>query len=1010
MRNTKKDPLFWGKLPKRIQPNLRWLLLLIFIFSLPKNVNANAQKQKVSLTMTGVSVVDVLNQIETLTDARFIYNPEKINIKRKVSITAKNKFLSTVLQGIFENTKVGYTFSGNYIILKLKDKLQAQKVLTTVKVQRTISGTVTDEGGQPLPGASVIIKGTTTGTTTNFDGLYKIDADTGDVLIISYIGYTNTEVTVGAVDTIDVKLESSGLELQEVSLIGSRTKPRTNVDAPVPIDVISIAELQQTAQIDVGQSLQFSVPSFNAVKFGINDLAPLVDPASLRGLAPDQTLLLVNGKRRHKVSFFSLNDGIGKGQLGNDINAIPSGAIKQVEVLRDGAAAQYGSDAIAGVVNMQLKNNSSGGSIRTYYGTAFSNPTYDDMGDNANLDGENIYDSRQDDGETFSTEINFGLPWGEDGFISTTLNIFNQDFSDRSGLYQHSSGYYTDEQLAVAGLTNDQLLAQRGINLDRAILGTAKNTNGGVFINAGKSINENWDFYAFGGLTFKEIVGGVFTRSPNRTSRSNTNIFFDGYNPEVPSNLTDFHLTAGFKGDLGKDWNFDFSGGYSGNILNLFARNTINPSLGDDSPTQFFTGGLGVTQTLFNVDFTKPLGENTTLALGAETRFETFEQIQGDVESWIAGPLALLDGKDVGSSGREGFRPESDGKWERSNTGIYAEIESDISESFLVGGAIRFENYSDFGSDFSYKVASRYKFSDAFSLRGSFNRSFRAPALAQDNYSNFSQIAFDNDGNSVVTPFLPTRDSRVRSAFGIDGLEQETSNDLALGITSQLGQKLSMTLDVYQINLKDRILVAGFEASKFPVFNNSGFDEINIFTNALDTKTTGLDFVASYKDRISENQSFSLSFAANLNETKVEGFNLPSGLEEGDISSRDIDYLTRGTPQSKMILTGDYKIDVIGFLVRFTRFGEVFDPRATFDDANGEEQAQTFSAKVLTDFSITGHISKQITLTASANNLFDVYPDMLINPQTRNEVIYSRRTNQFGTIGRFLSLSLQYKW
>ena len=875
--------------------------------------------------------------------------------------------------------------------------------------QRTIMGSVKADDGTPLPGASVLIKGTSIGTTTDLAGKFSLQAQTGEILVISYLGYKRQEIRVGNEDNLDVVLERSAVQGSGLSQIGSRTKPRSNVDRPVPIDVVSIHEIQQTSQPDLGQSLHYIIPSFSAVKFGINELAPLVDPATLRGLAPDQTLLLINGKRRHKVSFFSLNDGIGKGQLGNDINAIPQAAIQQVEILRDGAAAQYGSDAIAGVINMQLKKDNSGGSIRTFFGTTFSNPKFDDLSSNGANDGDAIYDSRRDDGETYSVEANFGLPWGEDGFINTTLSMFRANASDRSGIYTFDT-YYTDEQLTAVGLTNDQLLDQRSINLDRAVLGTIENTNGGVFINAGKSIDEKWDFYAFGGLTLKEVVGGVFTRSPDRTSRNNINIFFDGYNPELPSRLTDYQLTVGFKGNLGKDWTLDFSGAHSGNTLNLYARNTLNPSLGDASPTRFYTGGLRIDQTVFNADFVKPLiWENTSLAVGVEQRYESYSQLQGEVESWVAGPLAVL-GKDVGTSGREGFRPESEGQWERNNTGVYVEIESDITDVWLLGGALRYENYSDFGSDISYKLASRYKFTDKFSLRGSINRSFRAPALAQGNYSNFSQIAFDNAGNSIVTPFLPIRDNRIQQAFGITGLDQEKSIDIALGVTSQLSNKLSVTLDAYQIYLNDRILVAGFDATDFPVFNNSGYDEINIFTNALDTRTSGLDLIASYRDVIAENKNLNLSLAINLNETDVEGFNLPSGLQEGDISSRDIDYLTRGTPRSKIILAGDYRCGNFGILTRFTRFGEIYDPRAIFTNPQGIEQAQTFGAKLVTDLSLVAHVNENISVTASANNLFDVYPDMLINPQTRGEVIYSRRTNQFGTQGRFLSLALQYNW
>jgi len=287
---------------------------------------------------------------------------------------------------------------------------------------KDITGKVTNEG-------------TSVGTVTDIDGNFSINADEGQTLVISYIGYNTQRVLIDASSTLTIAL-SEGVELEGVTVLGSRGKPRTNVDRPVPIDVISVAQLKATGQADIGQSLHYSAPSFNAVKFGINDLAPLIDPASLRGLAPDQTLLLVNGKRRHKVSFFSLNHGVGKGQLGNDINAVPSAAVKRVEILRDGAAAQYGSDAIAGVMNMQLNDSNKGGSIRTYTGTGFSTPKYDGLGSNADLEGDNIYgDDVIADGATFASSVNFGSNWGDDGFLNTTLSFHHNEPYDRSGFY-----------------------------------------------------------------------------------------------------------------------------------------------------------------------------------------------------------------------------------------------------------------------------------------------------------------------------------------------------------------------------------------------------------------------------------------------------------------------------------------------------------------------------------------------------------------------------------------------
>jgi len=889
---------------------------------------------------------------------------------------------------------------------------------------KDITGKVTDASGEPLIGASIIIEGTSIGSVTDINGNFSINAEEGQTLIISYIGYSTQRVAVGTTNKIAIIL-SEGVELESVTIIGSRGKPRTDVERPVPIDVVSATELRQTAQVDIAQSLHYTAPSFSAVKFGINDLAPLVDPASLRGLSPDQTLLLVNGKRRHKVAFFSNNNGVGKGQLANDINSIPSAAVKRVEILRDGAAALYGSDAIAGVMNMQLKDANSGGNINLYYGATLTAPEYDNI-TNVGTPGEKIYgEDAISDGQTINASANFGTGWGNDGFLNTTLTFSHAEPTDRSGTYAHSSGWYTDAQVDAAGVASDEELQRiNSINADNAILGTAENTNYGIFVNAGKPIGLNWDYYAMGGFTRKTIVGGVFTRTPARTSRSALDIFPDGYNPEVPSNLTDFQILNGVKGDLGNDWGLDLSMGYSGNDVQLFARNTVNPSLGSASPTTFYTGGLNVTQTVMNVDASKAFG-NTSIAFGAETRFESFQQSEGQIESYIAGPLATIevfdslgnsigfDGfKDVGSSGREGFAAKSDGEWRRNNTGVYAEVESDITEAFLVALAGRFENYSDFGSDFSWKAAARYKFTENLGLRASVNRSFRAPGLAQYQYSNFSQISFDNDGNSVVEPILPLRDLAVQEAFGFSNLEPETSFDIAAGITAKFDE-ITLTIDGYRVGIDNRILaLGGINPADFPAFEGTSYDEITIFTNAVNTLTQGIDVVANYRTFFSEESNLGITLAANFNQTEVpdDGVNLPSGLsayaEDLTSANNDIVYLTDGAPKRKIIGSVNYKIGPFSALLRATNFGEVSEPRIRDDEGD----PQVMSSKTLVDLALTGNISDEFSVTFGANNLFDIYPDMLSSAQVRREVIYSRRVNQFGTTGRFLNLSLNYNF
>ena len=972
--------------------------------------------QKITVDLQDVDIKLALKSLEETASVYFTYRPSTLSEISSVSIKVEDESLDKVLQHIFSPYSISYKLYGD-------DNLVLSNNLSELD-DKVITGVITDDSGEPLIGANVLVKGTSIGTITDIDGSFTLSVpNDATTLVISYAGYEDKEVSIDGRSTINVSL-AEGVALDAITVLGSRGKARTDVDRPVPIDVVSARELQATGQPDIAQSLHYSAPSFSAVKFGINDLAPLVDPASLRGLSPDQTLLLVNGKRRHKVAFFSNNNGVGKGQLANDINSIPSAAVKRVEILRDGAAAQYGSDAIAGVMNMQLNDAREGGSIRLYTGAAYTSPKWDDI-TNRGTPGEKIYgDDPVRDGQTISASANFGMGWGDDGFVNTTLHYSHAEPTDRSGIYSHSSGWYTDDQVAAAGVASDEeLQAVNGINPDGAILGTAENTNYGIFVNAGKPMNENWDFYGMAGFTKKDIVGGVFTRTPARTDRSALDIFPDGYNPEVPSTLTDYQITSGVRGNLGDGWGLDLSLGNSANDVQLFARNTINPSLGSASPTQFYTGGLNVTQTVLNADVNKTFG-NTSVAFGLESRGESFQQSEGQIESYLAGPLATVpvfdstgvqtgvDGfKDVGSSGREGFTARTDGEWRRNNTGVYLDVESDITDAFLVAGAVRYENYSDFGGDFSWKVASRYKVTDKINVRASVNRSFRAPGLAQYQYSNYSQISFDNDGNSVLEPILPIRDAAVQSAFGFENLSPETSLDFAAGVTAKLADNFSITLDAYQVDIEDRIMaLGGINPGDFSQFNGTSYDEITIFTNAISTITQGIDFVANYRHFIGEGHNMGVTLAANFNKTEVDEVTLPEGLaflaDDLTTANNDVVYLTSGAPRRKIIGSLDYNMGIFGVILRATNFGEVSEPRIR--DDNGDPQVM--AARTLIDLSLTARVTEQFSITVGANNLLDVYPDMLSASQVRQEVIYSRRVNQFGTTGRFLNLALNYNF
>ena len=939
--------------------------------------------------------------IEQKANVTFVYSSKLIQADRKISISAQNEVLSKVLDNLLKPLSLGYEASENVIILNRLS--QNTNITPNAKAENTIGGKVTGAKGETLPGVSILVKGSTRGTISGADGSYKINAEKGNTLVFSFIGYSTKEVTVADANEINVMLDENAATLSDAVVVGSRfAKPRTDVDRPVAIDVIGAKELQTSGQVDLGQAIHFIAPSFNAVKFGINETAPFVDPASLRGLGPDQVLVLVNNKRRHKVSFLSINDGVGKGQVGTDVNVVPALSLKRIEVLRDGAAAQYGSDAIAGVINMELNDASSGGAINVFTGVGSSTPNLDVTGA--------VAPKKVVDGLTYNMSANFGLKLAKKGFINTTLFYNHSDPYDRSGTYKAAAGFYVRDAAQDAAL-----VAKNNINLDRAILGSARNTTYGLYINAGLPVSKNWNAYAFGGYTHKYVVTGVFTRPPSNARRSALTIFPDGYNPIAPATLQDYSITAGLKGKFGNDWNADFSLNQGSNQVDWNAKNTVNPSLGAASPTEFYIGQTKITQTMANIDIAKTFNAGSfpsfSVGAGSELRYDTFSQKSGDEAAWKAGPLFRT--KDVGSSGREGFSPATAGTWGRTNIGVYVEAEAELSKAFLIGGALRGENYSDFGANYAYKLNARLKIADPFSVRASVSRGFRAPGMVQSHYSNYINISFDNAGNSIINPIIPAT-GELAQLLGINGLKQETSFDISGGITSKIGNNFTLTADVYQVDVDNRIMASGgINVSKIPQFVAAGYPQAAVvFVNAIDTRTRGFEFVANYNNRFSpkSRMDFNLAYSSMVTTLRATR-KTDTGIEVADAVATL--YITDGQPKNKLIGSLNFDYGKVGIMLRATRFGTVADPLATLAVKPVDPTAityQIFSAKTIADIAVTFRPVKKLSIIAGINNMADVYPDLLQVPQTTNEVVYSRRTNQFGTQGRFLNLTVNYSF
>jgi len=680
--------------------------------------------KKISANFQNTKLKDALPRIERLANISFVYSSKAIKAQRKVNIKVQNQKLSAFLDELFLPLNIVYKELNGQILLsagKVKavgslEKNAIKPILFTQKPLATITGKVTDIDGEGLIGANVIVKGaTSTGTITDFDGNYELSApDDATTLVFSYTGYQDKEVAINNQTVINVTL-LEGVELESITVVGSRGKARTDVDRPVPVDVVSAKELKATGQTDLGQQVQFTSPSFNSAKYGVNGTTNYADPASLRGLGPDQSLVLVNGKRRHQFSTLNLNVAPGLGNVVTDLNSIPSGALKRVEVLRDGAAAQYGSDAIAGIINIALNDQSDGGTFTTTYGGHFSSP------DDPASGGRTFRD-----GTTIKNSLNYGFSLGKEGsYFNFTLEHFRFSGTNRSDYY--TGGLYpsvpedqprdTDGNIIPTEnypyLTEDPR-GERGIYPQGDFVvgnfGSNENETKQLFVNTKYPIGNNgMSIYAFGGFSDKNIIAFGFFRNPGRFSRSVLSVFPDGYVPISPGTSTDYSYAVGIDRVSADGWNWDLSYSLGHNDLFLDIFNTTNPSLGSATPTFFHVGTYNFEQNLFSADVSKNLGAvgslaGLNLAFGAQFRNDNYWQTTGSLESFTPGPLATI-GKDVGSSARPGIADENE--IERNNFGIYADVEADISDAFLVAVAARFENYSDFGGNISGKLAAR---------------------------------------------------------------------------------------------------------------------------------------------------------------------------------------------------------------------------------------------------------------------------------------------------------------
>jgi len=937
--------------------DLKMKLTTLFIFVTLLTMKANdtySQNTKLSLDMKEVTVKDVIREIETLSDFKFLYNRKDVNLNRVVSVKAKKKRISSILNKVFSNTSTEFEVVNKQIVLRKKHEAPVIPPL----IQSSVSGKVTDTNGTPLGGVNIVEKGTTNGTTSDFDGNYQITVAENATLVFSYIGFNTIEEQINGRSTIDIQL-SEGLQLDDVVIVGSRNPNRVATETATAVDVIDVQNIvSKSGKIEINEILQYVAPSFNSNKQSGSDGADHIDPATLRGLGPDQTLVLINGKRRHSSSLVNLFGTRGRGNAGTDLNSIPAAAIKRIEILRDGAAAQYGSDAIAGVINIVLKNSVDGFTGSISYG-AFNANAQGDFPDgtpntpgnrlDTERDGNAIGDDQDFDGGSIKISGNYGVAVGKDGgYINATTEFISKNKTLRPG-FNFRRGF---GEAAIDGFN--------------------------LFLNSSIPLSDKTEFYAFGGRNYRDTDAFAFTRNPD-DARIVTSIFPNGFTPRITSIITDNSVSAGFRTELSSGWKVDISNTFGKNDFNYFIEGSLNASLEEASQSEFNAGGHSLSQNTVNLDVSKyyeNVGSGLNLAFGAEYRTENFVIFPGELASFatfdVDGrpitdpstqevPIDPITGnpRPAGSQGFPGFSPANAVDKNRSNISLYADAELDVSESFLLAGATRFENYSDFGSTLNGKLAFRVKASDNFNVRGSVSTGFRAPSLVQLFY-NLQFTAFVS-GESQETLLSPNN-SPVTQSFGIDRLEEETATNAALGITAKFGD-FSATLDGYYISIRDRIVLTGrFPAPQIPNVNAAQF-----FVNGIDTESVGLDMVFSWKKTFNDG-SFSATFAGNINNISITSIN------NGDLDAatffgeRDRSFLLASAPDSKFSFNTNYQKKWFSAGLGLTRFSEiVLTDFALTDDV--------YSPQIVTDLNFGFDLSNDLNLTVGGNNIFNAYPD-----------------------------------
>jgi iron complex outermembrane receptor protein len=791
-----------------------------------------------------------------------------------------------------------------------------------------------------------------------------------------------------------------------VVVTGTRVPNRSALDTTSPVDIISNDQLKQVGVTEITQALSIALPSLNFPRPGLADGTDTIRPATLRGMSADQTLVLVNSKRRHSSSLVNVNGTIGRGTAAVDMNTIPTAMVKAIEVLRDGAAAQYGSDAISGVVNIRLRTNKDGGEITTSYGARKTEYSFNADPAPAGGTWAPVTSSKRTDGETLTIGGWKGLSLGDSGYLTIAAEYKDQE-------HTHRGGYDMRQQYAKIGTAFDP----KELTIDRfnAWYGEPEMKQSTVFANAGYNLTGDTKLYAWVSHQLRDARSAGFFRRAIQ-DQNVLSIYPDGFLPIIAPTVTDYSAAAGISWTMG-DWDMDSSLTYGRNKMSFVIENTLNRSLGNGSKTVFDAGGFSYDQITYNLSGVKSFKTDSmssplNVAIGAEARREGYNLFAGEADSYRNGGLLLANGTPTpsGSQVFPGFRPSNASDNNRTAIGAYVDLEANLTKEFLASFAVRGEHYSDFGNSLAGKLAGRYDFSKNFGLRGSVQNGFRAPS-PQQQYFTTTSTNFINGVPFEITTFRPGDAAAI--ALGAKPLDAEKSVNLSLGAVMRF-DKLSVTLDSYRIKIKDRIVLSE-NLTSVDVRNYltaQGFIGVGggrFFINGVDTTTSGLDVVVSWPMLTDGAGKFDFTVAGNFSNTDVT--KVPTTKQLSALATPPVLFdrinklsLEQGQPENKISANMSWTMGALGGTLRATRYGEVLTP--------GTTAALDFvmSPKTVVDIEGRYAFNKNLSLAVGADNVFDTYPDAY--PTTLNTTGNAPFSNYapFGRSGRFVYGRLTYNF